>query len=297
MLKLDYSLVDVFARHPLSGNSLSVFLLDQPLPAPLMLAITRELRQFETIFLQRDVDAVHHRARIFTLDEELDFAGHPLIGAAAVLHARLWPQTEAVNLSIQTRHKRVALHSHQYQGQFQVSMDQGTALCSPPLPAAAWDGLLAATQLCRDDLAPGLPLQVVSTGLPYLIIPVRQGLERVRPTARDFEARLEAVGAKFAYVVDVNTLEARSWDNHGQVEDIATGSAAGPAAAYLVQHGCAPQDKPLRLHQGRFVHRPSDIEVSVGAGLQITVHGQVCPVGGGHLLLPKPAQVSTHQNQ
>lgn len=288
MLKLDYSLVDVFARHPLSGNSLTVFLLDQDLPTPLMQAITRELRQFETIFLQRDLDDVHHQARIFTLDEELDFAGHPVIGAAAVLHAQLWPQSEAVNLSIQTRHKRVALHSHQYQGQFQVSMDQGTALCSAPVPEAAWEELLAATQLCRDDLAPGLPLQVVSTGLPYLIVPVRQGLERARPTARDFEAQLAAVGAKFSYVVDVNTLEARSWDNLGQVEDIATGSAAGPAAAYLVQHGLAAPGTSLSLHQGRFVHRPSEIQVSVDTNLQVTVHGQVCPVGGGHLLLPRP---------
>lgn len=290
MLKLDYSLVDVFARHPLSGNSLTVFLLDQALPTALMQAITRELRQFETIFLQRAQDDVHHEARIFTVDEELDFAGHPMLGAAAVLHAHLWPQSEAVNLSLQTRRKRVALHSHQYQGQFQVSMDQGSAEWGPPVPEVAWDALLAATQLCRDDLAPGLPLQVVSTGLPYLIIPVVQGLERARPTARDFDTLLASVGAKFSYVVDVNTLEARSWDNLGQVEDIATGSAAGPAAAYLVEHGRAVQGETLSLHQGRFVQRPSEIQVSVGPNLQVTVHGQVCPVGGGHLRLPQPAQ-------
>lgn len=87
-----------------------------------------------------------------------------------------------------------------------------------------------------DDLH-GLPMQVVSTGLPYLIVPVSTGLDRARIVAGDFEERLASVGAKFVF--DPEQREGRTWDNAGAIEDVATGSAAGPAAAFLVAHGLA----------------------------------------------------------
>ncbi|MFI5982330.1 PhzF family phenazine biosynthesis protein [Streptomyces sp. NPDC051555] len=83
-----YLHVDVFTGRPYTGNSLAVFPEAQGLTAAQMLAITRELRHFESVFLTQDLARPRtHRARIFDLAGELDFAGHPLIGAAAVLHA------------------------------------------------------------------------------------------------------------------------------------------------------------------------------------------------------------------
>ena len=82
---LPFSLVDVFAREPLSGNGLSVFLLDDELPTLAMQRITQEMRQFETIFLRRIDGTSRFNTRIFTMEEELPFAGHPVIGAAALL--------------------------------------------------------------------------------------------------------------------------------------------------------------------------------------------------------------------
>jgi len=79
---LPFWLVDVFAREPLAGNGLSVFLLEQELPANAMQRITQEMRQFETIFLRRIGESSRFNARIFTMEEELPFAGHPVIGAA-----------------------------------------------------------------------------------------------------------------------------------------------------------------------------------------------------------------------
>jgi len=82
-----------------------------------------------------------------------------------------------------------------------------------------------------------LPLQVVSTGLPYLIIPVQSSLENVKVVTSELGQMLAEVGAKFAYILQVSQLEGRTWDNDGRVEDIATGSAAGPVGAYLIRHG------------------------------------------------------------
>ena len=105
-------------------------------------------------------------------------------------------------------------------------------------------------------------MQVVSTGLPYLMVPVRPaGLSAARIGGPDFEALLAESGAKFVYVLDPAAPEGRTWDNAGRVEDVATGSAAGPAAAYLIHHGVHPGDSTLKIAQGRFTGRPSIIEV------------------------------------
>ena len=78
----------------------------------------------------------------------------------------------------------------------------------------------------------------------------------------DFEALLATVGAKFAYVLDVAAREGRTWDNAGLMEDIATGSAAGPVGAYLRHHRAATASETVTLKQGRFVGRPSKITVA-----------------------------------
>ena len=105
-------------------------------------------------------------------------------------------------------------------------------------------------------------MQVVSTGLPYLIVPVSSGLDRARIAVGDFEERLANVGAKFVYVFDPDRREGRSWDNAGTVEDVATGSAAGPAAAFLIAHGLAGAAEKIVISQGRFLGRPSVIAVT-----------------------------------
>jgi len=88
-------------------------------------------------------------------------------------------------------------------------------------------------------------------------------------------------GAKFVYVLDPDRPEGRTWDNAGRVEDVATGSAAGPAAGYLLHHGVRPAGEPLLVHQGRFTGRPSTIEVRPGTDGRLWVGGPVAPVAAG----------------
>lgn len=302
---LPFRLVDVFAREPLSGNGLSVFLLDAELPASMMQRITQEMRQFETIFLRplptihglrgtgaparRPLGASTFDARIFTMEEELSFAGHPVIGAAAVMHAQFRAAEDIVHLEFVIHGRSIAVTSRRDGETYLAEMDQGNAIVEEPVSQTRIAPMLEALNLGAEDLAAGLPLQVISTGLPYLIVPVRANLERARIVVPGFEALLATVGAKFVYVFDVDRREGRTWDNDGRVEDIATGSAAGPAAAYLVAHGLALHDEVITLAQGRFLGRPSELHAIVrSAAAGVVVRGRVCFVGDGTLRLAIP---------
>ena len=283
---LPFSLVDVFAREPLSGNGLSVFVLEEELSVEAMQRITREMRQFESIFLRRTESSRRFQARIFTMEEELEFAGHPIIGAAVHLHRASFAAEPEVRFEFSLGKRIIVTTSRREGDKYFAEMDQGIAEFQAPVPRERHKDLLHALNLSVTDLAPDLPLQVVSTGLPYLIVPLRDELARARIVAADFGAQLASIGAKFVYVLDVVGREGRTWDNDGRVEDIATGSAAGPAAAYLVAHGRAARGETLVLKQGRFQHRPSELHVTVRGDeeLSVSVRGQVCFVGEGTLL-------------
>jgi PhzF family phenazine biosynthesis protein len=272
----------------LSGNGLSVFLLDEELPTHAMQRITQEMRQFETIFLRRIEESSRFNARIFTMEEELPFAGHPVIGAAARLHSEFFSADDVAQLGFDMQGRSINAVSRRQGNTYVAEMDQGVATIEPPIPVAKNEIFLKALNLSIADLAPGLPLQVISTGLPYLVVPIHSNLENARIVVSDFEPLLATVGAKFVYVFHVGRLEGRTWDNDGRVEDIATGSAAGPAAVYLVTHKRASTDENLVLAQGRFLDRPSELHASVRGGpeLSVTIKGQVCFVGDGTLRLP-----------
>lgn len=285
---LQFGLVDVFAREPLSGNGLSIFLLEHELHSELMQRITQEMRQFESIFLRKTGNPHCYTARIFTMEEELGFAGHPILGAACFLHAKNFPGVDELKLNLVTPEKTIPTVSVINSAGNFAEMEQGEAIFQAPLDSIHAEELLRALTLSAGDVAEDLPLQVVSTGLPYLIVPVSKGLNRACINTNQFESLLARVGAKFAYVLDVAEREGRTWDNNGKVEDIATGSAAGPAAAYLVKHGRARAGEVVLIRQGRFVGRPSELQACVReeSGLRVTVKGQVCFVGEGSVDLP-----------
>jgi trans-2,3-dihydro-3-hydroxyanthranilate isomerase len=270
MSQLEYRQVDVFADTVLSGNGLAVVITDEPLPPPFMQRLTCELRQFETIFLVPGGDPDAWTARVFTMEEEVPFAGHPSLGAAAVLHERAGGESFECRLALPAGTIRLA--SVRTGTGFRVAMHQGPARFGEVIPQAEEDEWLAAFALGAADRDARMPLSVATTGLPYLVVPVTaSGLERSRVAVADLEQRLASIGAKFAYVLDVENREGRTWDNLGLVEDIATGSAAGPVAGLLVRHGLAAIGETIVIRQGRFTGRPSEMNVEVaGSGNEIS---------------------------
>jgi trans-2,3-dihydro-3-hydroxyanthranilate isomerase len=281
-LDLEYRHVDVFSRRALRGNGLVVVLGAAGLPAAVMQDVTREVRQFETAFLTEvDLAGRSARLRIFTEDEELDFAGHPVLGAAAVLHALLPVSQEEQSWALAVAQRTVAARTRGAAGWIDATMDQGIPHFGPAIASEPAHAYRDALNLAPGQLHPALPMQVVSTGLPYLIVPVQGGLEDARISHPRFEELLAGSGAKFAYVLDPDCPEGRTWDNVGRIEDVATGSAAGPAAGYLIRHGVRPCGESLLIHQGRFTGRPSTIEVRPEPDGRLWVGGPVAPVASG----------------
>lgn len=275
---------DVFSRVALAGNGLAVFPDAEGLTSEVMLRLTQELRQFEAIFLNRrpddDWDTDRISARIFTAEEELDFAGHPVLGAASVLQhlaGEIGERTWRFDLTSQT----VAVRTQRRPFGFWAEMDQGTAVFGSEISDAAAEAVVAGLGLTPGMLFRDLPVAMASTGLPYVIVPVTaEGLSKARIDCLDFEQRLARLGGKFVYVLDPIAREGRSWDNAGLVEDIATGSAAGPAAAYLWHYYDAPDS--LIIQQGRFLGRPSEIAVTRDSGSgSVLVSGDVVILAEG----------------
>jgi trans-2,3-dihydro-3-hydroxyanthranilate isomerase len=287
-MSLEYFHVDVFSRAPYRGNSLPVFPDASGLNAEQMLCLTQELRHFEAIFLEPTHQANTVRARVFDLFEELPFAGHPVIGAAAALHHTSGcaePQIWRIELP----GKVVSITTEQTEHGYTGLLDQGTPeflgmVTERDLFARAFD-------LLPGDLHPDLPLEVVSTGLRYLILPVRAGvLERAR-IRKDISKLLRGVNAQFAVLFDETALEIRHWNNDGLIEDIATGSAAGTIGAYRLRHGLACGGELFILNQGRFTGRPSILRVQPEGAPEavqtVNVGGDVVLVGRGTLeILP-----------
>ena len=283
MDSVNYFHVDVFATGPLTGNGLTVFLDTATWSAASMQRVAQEMRQFESIFLS-EVSPTGARARVFTVEEELPFAGHPLLGAAAVLHRTQAPAVPACSWTVRVPHGPVVVKTHQREGHYLCEMNQGLPSLGAGVAVSQLHPILDRLGLSEADLIAGLHAQVISTGLPYLILPVTaNGLSRARIRGSDFEALLGVVGAKFVLVLDPEVREARTWDNLGQVEDVATGSAAGPAAAYLLQHQLADARLPIGISQGRFAGRPSELVVSQDEEGNFWVRGEVWPVAHGTL--------------
>ncbi|SDI46653.1 phenazine biosynthesis protein PhzF family [Pseudomonas delhiensis] len=281
-----YWQLDVFAERPLGGNGLAVFADARGLADATLQALTQELRQFETLFLYPTAQLDTYGARIFTLEEELPFAGHPLLGAAALLH-HIHQRGEQEHWTLQLAAKDVNLTTRRHGQGFIAQMNQGQAQFGAVLDDEARRWFAEAFSLQASDLA-GYPASVVSTGLPYLLLPVRgEALGRIRQRAElstPMGERLAALGAAFVFLLDVDGREGRTWDSAGLVEDIATGSAAGPVAAYLVELGKARRGETFELHQGRFLGRPSLLEVRVGDDDQVQVGGKVQLLARAELL-------------
>lgn len=282
-MRARYVHVDVFASGPMSGNGLAVFLGAEGWPASVMQRLTQELRQIESIFLSH-VGEGGASARIFTEDEELPFAGHPVLGAAAALHREYASEHVDRTWRLVLPERAVTVTTTLEDGWITAEMNQGPASIGPALSAEEVAPLLQRLRLAAGDLVDGLPVQVVSTGLPYLLVPVSaEALARSGVTGREFEVLLAHVGARFAYLVDPTALEGRCWDNAGRVEDIATGSAAGPVGAWLWAHGRADDATAIEVLQGRYLGRPSRIRVRRDAAGNIFVGGEVWPFARGEL--------------
>jgi trans-2,3-dihydro-3-hydroxyanthranilate isomerase len=136
--------------------------------------------------------------------------------------------------------------------------------------------------LKSDDLDEKYPVEVVSTGLPYVLLPLIKNISNAKIVKEGLEKYIEKHYAKFVYLFDTQTLECRTWDNTGLFEDVATGSAAGPLIAYFVQNRSKKINQEIKITQGTYLGRKSTITGWV-TNDEVFIEGKVAFFGNGEI--------------
>jgi trans-2,3-dihydro-3-hydroxyanthranilate isomerase len=263
--RLPYVLMDVFTDRPLEGNQLAIFTDAGGLSTEQMQALARETNLSETTFiLPRDVEQERRegtRVRIFTVHEELPFAGHPTLGTAYFLH-RLSGSNE-VYLDLKVGKIPVRFQPRADGGRSFGEMRQRDPETGQMHNK---EDIARATGLALDEFVPHLPVQTFSTGMPFIIVPVISiaAVRKAGPWNKMAEY-LERSDGKFFYFVTTETADPQA-KLHARMpfysgDDPATGSAAGCCAAWMAMHGVIENGEQAIIEQGLEVHRPSRIYV------------------------------------
>lgn len=296
MRRIPFVTFDVFTRKPLEGNQLAIFPEAGGLSDAEMQALARETKLSETTFIiPRDAAAEREhgiQVRIFTVEEELPFAGHPTLGTAAFVHK----QRGISEVNLDLRVGKVSVSFTERDGGIFGEMTQRDPVFGS---IHSKEALAEALQYGVDFFDPDLPVQTVSTGLVFAIVPVAslEKLKSLRFDSQRAAAYLEKTDAKFLYFVarygspdqpdHFKRFRSRMIFYNG--EDPATGSAAGCATAWMVQHGALGSDESALIEQGVEMKRPSQIYTrasKTGEGVHnVRVGGYSVEVMRGEIVL------------
>jgi trans-2,3-dihydro-3-hydroxyanthranilate isomerase len=289
--RLPFVQFDVFTSLPLQGNPLAVFTDGRGLNDEEMLAIAREMNLSETTFIfPRDASTERKRGtrvRIFTVQEELPFAGHPTLGTAFALRGDSGANQIRLDLNVGTI--PVEFNETPSQPAF------GEMTQTDPAFGQVHDRekIAEVTGIPVADIDPEVPIQTVSTGVPFTVLPMRdlEAISRLQINQQRASEYLAASGGKFFFCVSREAvdpaarLHARMLFYNG--EDPATGSASGCAAAWMVEHGVAEPDEQVLIEQGVEMKRTSRIFVRAsrrnGRVVNVRVGGNVVEVLRGEL--------------
>jgi trans-2,3-dihydro-3-hydroxyanthranilate isomerase len=295
MDKRKFYIVDVFAQEKYSGNQLAVFREAGSLSSDEMQSIAREMHFSETTFILSDEPREGgYDVRIFTPEREVPFAGHPTLGTAFVIQREiLGGQGEEITLNLKVGPIPVNFENPGNPDEV-LWMRQNRphfGLLLEPEQTAAAIGLRA------NELDDRFPIQEVSTGLPFVIAPLRHftALRHARADLDAYNALIEPLQSKAVLLFcsggyeEGQELSVRVFaPYYGVLEDPATGSGTGCLAAYLVQQdyfGSSSID--IQVGQGYEINRPSTLHLRASReeeGIHVEVGGRVTPVAEGNLV-------------
>jgi trans-2,3-dihydro-3-hydroxyanthranilate isomerase len=261
--------LDAFTTEPFSGNPCAVLPAAEGLTDDQMQKIARETNLSETAFVLPSEKAAV-RVRYFMPHKEIPFAGHPTIATAFLLAQDQTGPAAAVSrvdFEFAIGVLPVEIHRDPRGRPVRVVMTQ-----RPPVfgPRVEWRELAGSLGLERGDFLEGLPVQVVSTGVAFLVAPLAgvAALERARMDRPRLQAALEPLAVDAAYLYCPGGVEAdvdfsgRLFSPAGSFEDPYTGAAVGAAAAHAVHHGLRPGPM-LTVAQGHLLGRPGKGTVEI----------------------------------
>jgi len=290
MPKCKFYIVDVFAEKKLEGNQLAVFICENGITDSEMQKIAKEMNYSETTFI---TSLENYNVRIFTPDMELPFAGHPTLGTAYVIQREIIKsniKTLLLNLKIG---QIPVLFKYKSGNAEEIWMEQNV----PAFGQFFDTELIANTIFLREeDIDIRFPIQEVSTGLPFIIVPLKtlDALKRARVEREKLFDLIENTNAKSILMF---CPEARKKGNHLSVrvfaevpglEDPATGSGNGCLASYLVHHQYFGKNCiDIRVEQGYEIGRPSLLLLRAEekeGHISVSVGGKVFLIARGELL-------------
>ncbi len=305
-----FTLVDVFTSRPFGGNQLAVFTDAAGLSDAEMQSLAREMNFSESTFVTAsDAPGAVRRVRIFTPAREIPMAGHPTVGTAWVLASRG---------QILLKSARVDAILQLGIGPVTVSIEGANAK-----PEFVWmthreaefgairrdfARVANALGIAAADIREDLPIQIVSTGFPFVCVPLRSGnaLARCAPNQAALAALFEANQQRLPIYMFVAkeqaafAVRARMFAPHtdGIPEDPATGSAAAPFGAYAAACGLIKPEPSASflIQQGVEMGRPSEIHVEVArkddGAVGVRIGGRCAIVGEGAMFLERAATSS-----
>ena len=291
-MERSFYLLDVFAEGYYSGNQLAVFRNAASLAAADMQHLSREVHFSETAFILSDLpDDDGYTVRVFTPAEEIPFSGHAVLGAAYILQSEvLGEPLTGLNLKVGTGPVTVSF-AYQYGEVDTVWVNHNCpehGRRMEPEDAAALLGLSV------DDVDTRWPIEEVSTGLPFVMVPVRSlaAVQRAAVVPDAYKRLVSTTGSRAVYVFAPETYNPENDFNvrmfaadYGIPEDPATGAAAGCLAAYSMRYlKPASSNLEFRIEQGHEIRRPSLLFARAFRGsdhVRVAVGGRVHVVARG----------------
>ena len=289
-----YIHLDVFTDRRLQGNQLFVFVQPAGLDTETMQTLTRESNLSECTFVfPPEVAGTDHRVRIFGRTAEMPFAGHPTIGTAfALAHTGvLKPGTAKTVFGLGVGPTNIDLEWKDGKLAF-AWMTQ----LKPTFGKTIEDGRALAAAIGVEALDPRAPAQEVNCGSTFMIVPLpsRQAVDAAVADRAKLDAVFAAAGTQrrgmYIFSTERGADDVTAYSRllgTGAIEDPATGSAAGPAGAFVAKYGFVPPDKAgsIVFLQGVLVRRPSRLHVrATMSGTEVTgikVGGPAVVVGDG----------------
>jgi trans-2,3-dihydro-3-hydroxyanthranilate isomerase len=276
MRKLPYVQTSVFVddRQSFGGNQLATYWdidANKSLSQHEMQGMALEMNFSESTFLEKPTtNGCVSKVRIFTPAAEIPFAGHPTLGTVFVMKHKqiLGPEVTTALLQLGVGPIRVNILADNI-----IRMIQPKPTFETPLEDAK--KVLDVIGLTLNDVDLAIPVQIVSTGFPYIIVPIKtlSAVKKAEPVPSLFRTNLSHLSTQQVMIFSTETLFS---DSHaharmfapevGVVEDPATGSAAGPLGAYLEKHKILRNHKlgePINIEQGYEIQRPSKLVARV----------------------------------
>lgn len=296
MTENTFYVVDVFAEEKYAGNQLAVFTQGHLYSDDEMQKLAKEMNYSETTFIfQRESSGNTFKVRIFTPEEEVPFAGHPTLGTAYIIVKEILksPVPEVV-LDLKVGKIPVSIAYDEAGEAKTLTMKQ-----VQPVFGAGMDAKTAAEILTvsKEEIDGRFPVQEVSTGLPFLIVPLKtlQSVRSVKVNQERFSKVFDRLTARAIMVFcpetyeEENTLNARVFvEYYGIPEDPATGSANGCLTGYLLKYNYFNSRQiDITVEQGYEINRKSILRLSGSMeeeNINIFVGGRVIPVFKGQLI-------------